>query len=95
MAMGRASSIFSVGRQVAASLGVAVLATALTTRLTYHDAQLGNPATSGPALSAFHDAFIFAGAMAVLGILACFFIDDKAAAQATSHEGAVAEPIAV
>lgn len=94
-AMGRASSIFSVGRQVAASLGVAVLATALTTRLTYHDAQLGNPATSEAALSAFHDAFIFAGAMAILGIIACFFIDDKAAARATSHEGAVGEPVPV
>ena len=32
-ATGRASSIFSVTRQVAASLGVAILATALTTRL--------------------------------------------------------------
>ena len=94
-AMGRASSIFSVGRQVAASLGVAILATALTTRLTYHDAQLGNPATAEAALSAFQDTFIFAGVMTVLGIIACFFIDDKAAAQATAHEGAVAEPAGI
>ena len=33
-ATGRASSIFSVTRQVAASLGVAVLATVLTSRLS-------------------------------------------------------------
>ena len=36
--MGRASSILSVTRQVAASLGVAIMATALTSRLGHHDA---------------------------------------------------------
>ena len=39
--MGRASSILSVTRQVAASLGVAIMATALTSRLAHHDAVLG------------------------------------------------------
>jgi EmrB/QacA subfamily drug resistance transporter len=80
---GRASSIFSVGRQVAASLGVAIMATALTTRLTHHNAILGDPGTRDGALLAFQDAFIFAGALVILGILACFLIDDEKAAQAS------------
>ena len=81
---GRASSIFSVGRQVASSLGVAVMATALTNRLAFHDAVLGSPATMDGALLAFHDAFLFGGALIILGILACFLIDDEKAAQATA-----------
>jgi EmrB/QacA subfamily drug resistance transporter len=87
---GRASSVFNVGRQVAASLGIAVLATALTNRLDHHAAQLGNPAFRGPALAAFHDAFFFAAALAVLGVIAAFVIDDEQAAQAIETEGAFA-----
>jgi EmrB/QacA subfamily drug resistance transporter len=83
-ATGRASSIFNVGRQVAASLGVAVLATALTSRLDYHNAALGDVATRAGALSAFQDAFLFAAALSFLGVLACFLIDDEKAAAATS-----------
>jgi len=81
-ATGRASSLFSVGRQVAASLGVAILATVLTNRLDFHGAGLGDPATRGAALTAFHDAFIFAAALSVPGILACLLIDDAKAAAA-------------
>jgi EmrB/QacA subfamily drug resistance transporter len=81
---GRASSMFSVGRQVASSLGVAVMATALTNRLGFHNAILGDPATADGALLAFHDAFIFGGALIVLGIIACFLIDDEKAAQAAA-----------
>jgi predicted MFS family arabinose efflux permease len=83
---GRASSIFSVGRQVAASLGVAILATVLANRLGYHDAVLADPATQEGALAAFHDAFIFAGAMAILGILASLMLDDEKAANALAPE---------
>jgi EmrB/QacA subfamily drug resistance transporter len=83
---GRASSIFSVSRQVAASLGVAIMATVLTNRLAHHDAFLGDPATEAGALLAFQDAFIFAGAMVILGILTCFLIDDEKAAQAARAE---------
>lgn len=89
-ATGRASSIFNVGRQVAASLGVAVLATALTNRLDYHNAALGDAATRAGALSAFQDAFLFATALSFLGVLACLLIDDERAAAAT-HAGAFAE----
>src|SRR5205814_4357524 len=67
--MGRASSILSVTRQVAASLGVAIMATALTSRLAHHDAVLGLPATSDGALLAFQDTFIFAGRLGNLGII--------------------------
>jgi MFS family permease len=88
---GRASSIFNVGRQVAASLGVAILATVLATRLTDHNAILGDPATREAALAAFHDAFIFAGCMCILGILASFLIDDEKAAHAMKTE--MAEPV--
>jgi EmrB/QacA subfamily drug resistance transporter len=88
---GRASSIFSVGRQVAASLGVAILATVLANRLTTHDAVLGDPSTQAGALSAFHDAFIFAGVMAIFGILASLLIDDKKALHAASGEAVVVE----
>jgi MFS family permease len=89
-ATGRASSIFNVGRQVAASLGVAILATALTNRLDYHNAVLGDVATRGEALAAFQDAFLFATALSLLGVLACLLIDDEKAAAAT-HAGAFAE----
>jgi EmrB/QacA subfamily drug resistance transporter len=89
-ATGRASSIFSVSRQVAASLGVAILATALTNRLDYHGGFLGDAATRTEALAAFQDVFLFAGVVSVLGIIACFLIDDEKAA-AAAHDGALAE----
>jgi EmrB/QacA subfamily drug resistance transporter len=85
-ATGRASSLFSVTRQVAASLGVAVLATALTNRLGVHEAFLGDPATRDAALAAFQDTFVFAGAVSILGILACLLIDDQQAARAAGFE---------
>jgi MFS family permease len=85
-ATGRASSLFSVTRQVAASLGVAVLATALTNRLGYHDAALGDTATRAAALSAFQDTFLFAAVVSVFGIVACFLIDDEKAAAAAAHD---------
>jgi EmrB/QacA subfamily drug resistance transporter len=81
-ATGRASSIFSVSRQVAASLGVAILATVLTSRLDFHGAVLGDPEARDAALTAFHDAFLFAGGLSVLGIIACLFVDDQQAARA-------------
>jgi EmrB/QacA subfamily drug resistance transporter len=90
-ATGRASAIFSVSRQVAASFGVAILATALTNRLGYHDAALADPATRDAALTAFQDTFLFAGVVSILGILACFLIDDEKAAEAAGFDLAGAE----
>src|SRR5262249_16876901 len=86
-ATGRASSIFSVGRQVAASLGVAILATVLTNRLDFHHAILGDPSAPHGAMSAFHDAFIFAAALSMLGVFASFLVDDEKAAAATLEPG--------
>jgi hypothetical protein len=78
---GRATAIFNAGQQVAASFGVAVLATALSNRFQHYGAMLGNPATRSGALLAFHDAFVPAIALAALGtLLAALLIDDKEAA---------------
>jgi len=78
---GRASAIFNAGQQVAASFGVAVLATALSNRFLHYGATLGDPATRSGALLAFHDAFVPAIALAALGIVvAALLIDDKEAA---------------
>ena len=77
---GRASAIFNSGRQVAASFGVALLGTVLTSRLAHHGAQLGNPVTALPALSAFHEAFAAAAALSVVGFFAAFMINDRDAA---------------
>ncbi len=85
-ATGRASAIFSAGRQVAASLGVAILATALTNRLDAHHALLADVATRNAALVAFQDAFLFAGVVSILGIVACFLIDDEKAAEAAGMD---------
>ena len=85
-ATGRASALFSAGRQVAASLGVAVLATALTNRLDAHHALLADVATRNAALVAFQDAFLFAGVVSILGIVACFLIDDEKAAEAAGMD---------
>jgi hypothetical protein len=76
---------------VAASFGVAILATALTNRLGYHDAALADPATRDAALTAFQDTFLFAGVVSILGILACFLIDDEKAAEAAGFDLAGAE----
>jgi MFS family permease len=77
---GRASAIFNAGRQVAASFGVALLATVLTNRMTHHEAVLGSPLTRDGALTAFHEAFLVAAALGMVGIIASLLIDDKAAA---------------
>jgi EmrB/QacA subfamily drug resistance transporter len=94
---GRASAIFNAGQQVAASFGVAVLATALSNRLLHYGAVLGSPATRDGALLAFHDAFVPAVALAALGtLLAVLLIDDKAAASTMRQAAAPAigeEPV--
>jgi EmrB/QacA subfamily drug resistance transporter len=89
---GRASAIFNAGQQVAASFGVAVLATALSNRLLHYGAVLGSPATRGGALLAFHDAFVPAIALVALGIvLAALLIDDRQAV-GTMRQAAVPAP---
>lgn len=82
---GRASAAFNSVRQVAASFGVALLATALTNRMGNHGAQLGNPATRAGALLAFHDAFFFASMITLAGIAAAALVDDRLAARTMSR----------
>ncbi|MBI3744190.1 MAG: multidrug efflux MFS transporter [Chloroflexi bacterium] len=77
---GRASSIFSTGRQVGSSLGVAILGTVLTSRLSHHHAVLGAPATTAGAVKAFQEGFIAASALVALAILIAVLIQDRDAA---------------
>lgn len=88
---GRASAIFSSGRMVAQSLGVAIIATALTTLLSHHDAQLGNPATASGAVLAFQDAFVIAGIMTLLAIPVAFLVRDSDAAPTMQPRGEALE----
>lgn len=93
---GRATAIFNTGRQVAASFGVALLATILTNRLTANDAVLGDPTTLDGTVNAFHEAFFASAILSVIGLVACFLIDDKEA-EATMvrvREGPEAVPTA-
>jgi MFS family permease len=78
--MGRASAISSAGRQVGASFGVALMATVLTSRLSAHDTALGPAADTSAALDAFHEAFIAATVVAVIGMAASLLVNDKDAA---------------
>ncbi len=80
--MGRASALYNSGRQVAASFGVAVLASVLENRLAHQGTRLGPPPIGNPslALDAFHEAFAVAAALTIVGILACFLVSDKEAA---------------
>jgi hypothetical protein len=79
--MGRASAIFNANRQVAASFGVALLATVLSSRLSAHDTVLGLPPIGNPvaALDAFREAFVVAAALSLLGMFAAAFISDREA----------------
>jgi len=78
---GRASALFNTNRQVAASVGVAVLTTVLTeATLTVG----GSGASAQVQLLAFHDAFAASILFGVLGILFALRIHDADAA-ATLH----------
>jgi EmrB/QacA subfamily drug resistance transporter len=65
--MGRASSFFNVTRQVASSVGVALLATVLTIRTAHHSAH--GRAEQRLLVSAFDDAFWVATGLAIIGLL--------------------------
>jgi hypothetical protein len=80
---GQASAIFSTQRQVAAALGVAILATTLSALLPD-----GDPTTS-EQMSAFHGVYLVAALLAFTGALASLVIHDEDAA-ATMHQRAEA-----
>jgi EmrB/QacA subfamily drug resistance transporter len=79
---GRATAIYSTQRQMSAALGVAVLATVLTTATQHH---LGSGGASGAAaltarVSAYHDVFAGAALLAFLGAMVSLLIRDEDAA---------------
>ena len=79
---GRATSLFSTQRQIGVSLGVAILASVLTSHMSLSRAPL--PGEVGRALTGFHIAFGVAVGFALLASLAAWFIRDSEAA-ATMH----------
>ena len=85
--MGRASALFNSGRQVAASFGVAILASVLESRLAHYGTRLGPAPFGNPeaALDAFHEAFAVAAGLTIVGILACFLVSDREAAVSMRH----------
>ncbi|HEY3364159.1 MAG TPA: MDR family MFS transporter [Symbiobacteriaceae bacterium] len=87
---GRASAIFNSLRQVAASFGVALLATVLTSQLAQRGARLGDPLTQAGAVAAFHDAFLVATLLGVAAILVVTLLIDDCAAAATTRPNAAA-----
>jgi MFS family permease len=78
---GRASSLFNTNRQVAASLGVAVLTTVLTQATALYAANgAGTGATAQVQLLAFHAAFAASILLGLVGILFALRIHDEDAA---------------
>ena len=78
---GRASSLFNTNRQVAASVGVAVLTTVLIEQTATYVAGVSGAAASAQAeLLAFHDAFAVSLVFGLLGILFALRIHDQDAA---------------
>ncbi|HET8524317.1 MAG TPA: MDR family MFS transporter [Thermomicrobiales bacterium] len=101
---GRASSIFNTNRQVASSVGIAILASVLTSRTSSHvsDAlQSAAPAARAAAahhgtLLAFHDTFLVAAVVTVVaGFIALLIHDSDAAATMVQTPATTAEPAPV
>jgi EmrB/QacA subfamily drug resistance transporter len=78
---GRASAIYSTQRQVAAALGVAILATVWISRTKALTAGAANTAAVTAAkLGGYHDAFLVGAIIAVIGALSALLIRDTDAA---------------
>jgi MFS family permease len=78
---GRASSLFNTNRQVAASVGVAVLTTVLLEQMAAYVAGVtGAAATAQAQLLAFHDAFAASIVFGLVGIFFALRIHDQDAA---------------
>ncbi len=99
---GRASAIFNTNRQVASSVGVAIMATVLTSRTTSHVSDALHsvaPAartavTRHGILLAYHDTFIIAAVITVVGSVIAFLIHDAdAAATMVQSPSAAIEPV--
>jgi EmrB/QacA subfamily drug resistance transporter len=85
---GRASSLFNTNRQVAAAVGVALLATVLIERTTTHVGaamqnaapQAAQAAAAHGQLLAFHDAFFALTLISIVGLISTLLIRDADAA---------------
>jgi hypothetical protein len=78
---GRASAIFSAQRQVAASLGVALLATVLIEGTHHYNDGVTNPAAVAQGgLDAFHLAFFVAAVGVLIAAFSALLIRDEDAA---------------
>ena len=96
--MGRASSLFSTNRQVSGSVGVALLATVLASRLKFHTGAVSGAQSAAlrhASLLAFHDAFFAAMVIALIGIGCTFLIHDEDAAATMGRVPAPRPQIAV
>jgi EmrB/QacA subfamily drug resistance transporter len=102
--MGRASAFFNTNRQVAGSIGVAVLATVLVSRTTTHVAAAlttAAPAAKAAVLAhgtllAYHDAYFAGVVIAAIGVAFAFLIHDEDAAETMGRVvGEQREPVAV
>jgi EmrB/QacA subfamily drug resistance transporter len=87
---GQASALSQTNRQVAGSVGVALLATILAERTASRVADVtasgGNPLDA--RVGAFHDAYLVGAGLALIGFVAAFFIRDQDAAASMSADAA-------
>jgi EmrB/QacA subfamily drug resistance transporter len=88
---GRATAFYNATSQFASALGVAIAATFLTSRLSHYDAVLGNPATRVSANSAFQDALLLIGVLALIGGAVALLIRDRDAAATMAPRTAIVE----
>jgi len=92
---GRATALYNATSQVASSLGVAIGASYLTSRLTHYGAALNAPAARANSLGAFQDAFLLMAILSFIGAGVALLIHDRDAAatmRATSIEAMDAAP---
>jgi MFS family permease len=71
---GRATAAYNAVRQVATSVGVALLATTLASRLAAHRAAFGDPAARIGATAAFHDTLLVPALLCGLGCAAALLL---------------------
>lgn len=88
---GRASAIYSAQRQIAASLGVAALATVLIERVAHNVATVGDPRAA--ALGAYHFTFAIAIGLVLVAGASALLIRDRDAASTIRRLAGGAEPV--
>jgi predicted MFS family arabinose efflux permease len=87
---GQASALSQTNRQVAGSVGVALLATILAERLTARMNDSGVDPHAA-AVDAYQDAYLIGAVLAFIGLVAAFFIHDEDAAASMSADAAQPE----